>query len=462
MKLQILNRKLHYWLAIVVALPVLIIIATGLLLQVKKEVVWIQPQEQSGLGKEPTLSFSRVLEICQATPQAGVKTWADISRVDLRPSKGILKISTKNHWEIQLDTQTAEVLQVAFRRSDIIEALHDGSWFHPSIKLGVFLPSGVVLLLLWLTGMYLFLQPILTRRKRSRLIPAQTGSMRSKVADSIPVPRARVVRAEGGTMHDKNGKAPSAASAFSLLELLVVIAITALLSSLLLPALAQSKGKAQQISCLSNARQLSVGIMLYVDEHQDIFPPSADYGTPPDDPKRIWTMKVLPFIQNPNAFSCPTSPARKFPSNWAERGLGSIGYTTATAYDSTGVEGFAMPMHETAIEDPSQTPLFADTANGPTGEKYRGFTFDPYNGNPNAADARLGTPLIAAHDLVRELMDLAPAALKPVYARHAGMANVIHADGHARGYTVISVLAQDTGLQWRFRVKTAAPGSNGP
>ena len=80
----------------------------------------------------------------------------------------MLKVSTKSHWEIQTESQTGEVLQTAFRRSDVIEALHDGSWFHEGVKYGVFVPAALVLLLLWLTGLYLFLLPFIVRGKRSR------------------------------------------------------------------------------------------------------------------------------------------------------------------------------------------------------------------------------------------------------------------------------------------------------
>lgn len=166
MKFHLLNRKVHYWASIIVALPILFIIVTGILLQVKKQSAWIQPPEQRGVSKEATLSFPEILEISKSVPEAEIKTWSDINRIDVRPSRGILKVTAKNNWEIQIDTQTGAVLQVAYRRSDIIESLHDGSWFTDAVKYWIFLPSGVALLLLWLTGVYLFILPYWVRWRR--------------------------------------------------------------------------------------------------------------------------------------------------------------------------------------------------------------------------------------------------------------------------------------------------------
>lgn len=169
MRFHYFTRKTHYWLAACVVLPIVVIVSTGLLLHWKKQLSWVQPPEQRGAGDQPALSFERMLEICRGIPQAGIRSWADVNRIDVRPDKGMLKIWARSNWEIQLDAETGAVLQVAYRRSDMIEAIHDGSWFHPWLKLGFFFPAGVVLLLLWLSGLYLFWLPFGRRRKNRRL-----------------------------------------------------------------------------------------------------------------------------------------------------------------------------------------------------------------------------------------------------------------------------------------------------
>ena len=174
MKFAKLNRIFHRWGSVLISLPLVVVIATGILLMLKKQSAWIQPPTIGGTTKELKVSFEEILASAKSVPEAGIESWDDIDRLDVRPAKGMIKIRGINRWEIQLDAATAEVLQVAYRRSDLIESIHDGSFFHDKIKLYVFLPSGILLFLLWITGLYLFAQPHLTRRKRRWL--AKTSS----------------------------------------------------------------------------------------------------------------------------------------------------------------------------------------------------------------------------------------------------------------------------------------------
>lgn len=170
-------------------------------------------------------------------------------------------------------------------------------------------------------------------------------------------------------------------------------------------------------------------------------------------------MRLQPYLSSYNILTCPTARNGEVPTNWASRGVGSIGYTTATAYDPADIEGFSSLTRVGTMANPAETPLFGDTLNGPTTDKYRGYVFDPYNGQDNAVDPQLGTPLVSDRDLVKELSALPPAALKPLYARHfakgddSGRAMLIFGDGHASFHSAASILVQENGarLLWRFR-----------
>jgi hypothetical protein len=167
MKLSKLSRVSHRWGSILVLVPMTIIIASGIALQLKKDSAYIQPPTQRGVGTEPAIGFERIIEVVKSVPEAEIESWEDVDRLDVRPGKGVVKVRCKNGYEVQIDAATGEILQVAVRRSDVIESIHDGTYFHDHFKLWVFLPAGIVLALLVITGLHLFGLPYLARRKRA-------------------------------------------------------------------------------------------------------------------------------------------------------------------------------------------------------------------------------------------------------------------------------------------------------
>ena len=163
------TRKVHYWGAFVVFLPVFIIISTGILLQLKKDIDWIQPPTANGeFENDPTISFDDILATAIKVKGPNIQSWDDVDRLDVRLGKGIVKVRSNNRWELQIDSHSGELLQVAYRRSDLIEQLHDGSWFHDKIKLWIFLPTGIILFILWCTGLYMVILPYIIKWKREK------------------------------------------------------------------------------------------------------------------------------------------------------------------------------------------------------------------------------------------------------------------------------------------------------
>ncbi|MEL7482079.1 MAG: PepSY domain-containing protein [Pseudomonadota bacterium] len=156
-----LFRQIHYWLSLAILLPAGVMFMAGTLLMLKKEVAWIQPPTSKGVVTEqiPEISYQQMVEAARAYPETQISEWSDIDRIDVRPDKGIAKVRAKSGWEIQIDTRTSDVLNVAYRRSDLIESIHDGSFFAGWVKLYLFLPAGVLLVIMWGTGIYLFVLP---------------------------------------------------------------------------------------------------------------------------------------------------------------------------------------------------------------------------------------------------------------------------------------------------------------
>ncbi len=96
-------------------------------------------------------------------------------------------------------------------------------------------------------------------------------------------------------------------NAFTLIELLVVVAIIAILAAILFPIFSQARAKARQSACLSNEKQLSMGILMYAQDYDEtlapvaIRPPNGDTS----NTQYLWSTLIEPYTKSKEIRRCP-------------------------------------------------------------------------------------------------------------------------------------------------------------
>ena len=213
-------------------------------------------------------------------------------------------------------------------------------------------------------------------------------------------------------------------NAFSLTELLVVVAVIGILAALVLPALSQSKRKAQQIQCVGNLHQLGLGIQTFVADNHAY--PSGIAGTNSSNPG-TWERQLecggfdiskpkTRFIEE-GVWRCPAAQWSHLPPNMipASYGYNVDGSFATSPTNALGLMGHFIsfsamfePIKESEVVAPSDMMAIGDSFVGGVFFVRADLTFLDKNGRASS--------------------------------RHQGRVNVVFCDGHVESPTLAFVL----------------------
>ncbi|HEY0076361.1 MAG TPA: DUF1559 domain-containing protein [Abditibacteriaceae bacterium] len=222
---------------------------------------------------------------------------------------------------------------------------------------------------------------------------------------------------------------------FTLIELLVVIAIISLLAAFLFPAFSRARENARRSSCLSNLKQIGLGMTQYMRDFDDRMPRN-DTTINVD----TWVDTLQPYIKNDQVFVCPSDDAPHVQTQGSGRetsyAINQIYYQDKSQNLFEANVGGITPARLSTIADASGTITVGDSM-----ESYQVFP------SPGASTV--------AVDATSSFPSFGDGAQRGKFVgRHIGTTNWLFFDGHAKSLRISTVAVINSANQYPYFTKT--------
>ena len=244
--------------------------------------------------------------------------------------------------------------------------------------------------------------------------------------------------------------------AFTLIELLVVIAILAILAAILFPVFAQAKAAAKKTSCLSNQKQIGLGVTMYIGDYEDVYPMDQYWAPTEAAPQVRWFDSIYPYIKNGDKFSFNgrangAGGIFNCPAAQVQEAIYGVHLTLfPDGQNVPWINGSSTPtVAATRVDKPSDKVIIGEKGLNKGNSNWLFFIADEWGytdtvGNPPGSVD--GHHWDIDHSINRDCDFTASTTFDPTqwdtYAqcgtffryRHSDNANLVMADGHAKGF----------------------------
>jgi prepilin-type N-terminal cleavage/methylation domain-containing protein/prepilin-type processing-associated H-X9-DG protein len=224
---------------------------------------------------------------------------------------------------------------------------------------------------------------------------------------------------------------------FTLIELLVVIAIIAILAAILFPVFARAREKARQAACVSNLKQIGLGMQMYMQDYDEkhMYVLTPCWGGDTVEARIPHFVRLNPYVKNWQLYACPTaSPHRadgsgicanqSIPHHWINEAINRGWVPGSFQQHYAWVEGISTiggGAKLASFQYPAETVMVADSVG-------------------------YATPWRVAYAECCQA-DCVPANRLESNTRHNGGSNICFFDGHAK-WRKAQDIGGNVGLRW--------------